>query len=61
MTSLFTGTLRRANGMNEALSIGIIGGADGPTAVFVTGGLPWGAIIAVLGILGACIWFYRRK
>ena len=27
-------------------SIGIIGGADGPTAVFVSGGLSWGWLAA---------------
>lgn len=47
--------------MNQANSIGIIGGADGPTAVFVTGRFPWE--IAVLGLLciGAAIWLYMRK
>mgnify|MGYP000332489869 CR=1 FL=1 len=31
-------------------SIGIIGGADGPTAVFVSGGLSWGWIFALIGV-----------
>ena len=30
-------------------SIGIIGGADGPTAIFVTAGFPWGLVLAILG------------
>ncbi len=35
-------------------SIGIIGGADGPTAVFVSGD-PTGAILAVAGIAAAVV------
>ena len=31
---------------NNSASIGIIGGADGPTAIFVTGS--WGGLIAIL-------------
>ena len=43
--------------MKEAMSIGIIGGADGPTAVFVTtknmySGLPAEAIYVMLLIMG---------
>lgn len=38
---------------DSAASVGIIGGADGPTAVFVTGSVPsWGTIIL---IAAACI------
>lgn len=33
----------------EAASIGIIGGADGPTAIFVAGGS------AMTGVLGLCL------
>lgn len=29
-------------------SIGIIGGADGPTAIFITAGFPWGLVLTVL-------------
>ena len=36
-------------------SIGIIGGADGPTAIFVTAGFPWGLIFAVLGCIALAI------
>lgn len=42
----------------EAASIGIIGGADGPTAIFVSGGSSWlvpalclAALLAILVIL----------
>ena len=35
-----------------SVNIGIIGGADGPTAVFVAGDLPWPAIaVAVFGVI----------
>ena len=51
----------------EAGSVGIIGGADGPTAVFVTGsagpGIHWSWIIAaamlILGIIGSVV--FRKK
>ena len=36
-------------------SIGIIVGADGPTAIFVTAGFPWGLIFAVLGCIALAI------
>ena len=46
----------------KALSIGIIGGADGPTAIFVTG--PDWKIVAAL-ILAACVggflWLRKRR
>ena len=47
--------------MKEAYSIGIIGGADGPTAVFVTGRFPWEIVLIVLLAVCAGIWFIRRK
>ena len=47
--------------MKEAVSIGIIGGADGPTAVFITGRFPWELILLVILTISACIYFARRK
>ena len=49
-------------------SIGIIGGADGPTAVFVSGD-PIGSVLAVVGIaaaiallaVGIILWIKHRK
>jgi hypothetical protein len=51
---------------NESSSIGIIGGADGPTAIFVTSkpSNPLGisAIFFLIAILGvACLFFIRRS
>lgn len=43
------------------MSIGIIGGADGPTAVFVTGRFPWEMILLAAAALCVCIWLIRRK
>lgn len=48
--------------INNQASIGIIGGADGPTAVFVTtspsaGNLIW-ALVALMGLLG--FWYLGR-
>ncbi|MBQ8917613.1 MAG: sodium ion-translocating decarboxylase subunit beta, partial [Oscillospiraceae bacterium] len=48
-------------GMKEAASIGIIGGADGPTAVFVTGNPAWliaAAVVAVVVLLGGAVDLY---
>lgn len=47
--------------MNEAMSIGIIGGADGPTAVFVTGRFPWEIVLLAVICIAAAIWFFKRK
>ena len=50
---------------NPAASIGIIGGADGPTAIFVTGavasghGLDWDVIL-VIAVFAVCILGYLR-
>jgi len=49
---------------NEAVSVGIIGGADGPTAVLVSS-LAWTAFIApiaacIIGILGL-VWLKRER
>lgn len=49
---------------SEAASVGIIGGADGPTAVFVTsspnaGWLP--AVLLICGLCGLVILRYRSK
>lgn len=38
--------------MKESTSIGIIGGADGPTAIFVSGD-PAGFILTAVGIVAA--------
>ena len=45
----------------SAYSIGIIGGADGPTAIFVTGGFPWELLLLGLVCIGAFILFKKRK
>lgn len=47
-------------------SIGIIGGADGPTAIFTTGNLPisliiGGGILALGLIVGAGLLFFKRS
>ena len=50
---------------NKAASIGIIGGADGPTAIFVTSGASWLNICSILGVIVAAILvvvlIYRNK
>ena len=47
--------------MIEAQSIGIIGGADGPTAIFITGRFPWEIVLLVGICIAAIIWFKKRK
>ena len=58
-------TLQWSFSPNESASIGIIGGADGPTAIFVTGavasghGLDWDVIL-VIAVFIVCIVGYLR-
>ena len=40
---------------NKAASIGIIGGADGPTAIFLTSNVNWVNICSLLGVIAAVI------
>ena len=47
--------------MNKAYSIGVIGGADGPTAIFVTGRFPWELLLLAAFCVGAVIWYFKRK
>ena len=47
---------------NEAASIGIIGGADGPTAIFVTSGTNWVSILGVIAVaIFVAVLIYRNK
>ena len=43
------------------MSIGIIGGADGPTAIFVTGRFPWELVILAAVAVSVGIWLIKRK
>ena len=62
---LFVSLLSLVGCGNESASIGIIGGADGPTAVFVTSGTNWGNIYGLLGVIVVTILvvfvIYRNK
>ena len=52
---------------SKSASIGIIGGADGPTAIFVTSGLNrqsicgWIGAIAVAALVAVIIWRRKKK
>ena len=51
---------------NEDASIGIIGGADGPTAIFVTSNIHWPSVYGLIGviivtILVALIIYLKKK
>lgn len=60
LTALFVGCAK-----NDAASVGIIGGADGPTAVFVTTYLNWFdiacIIVGVIAIIAAIIYFVKKR
>lgn len=47
------------------MSVGIIGGADGPTAIFITGSTNWALIIGGLmvgmALIGVYVWRKRRR
>lgn len=49
----------------ESTSIGIIGGADGPTAIFITSKINWLAVFGFVGIIIAAVLvvliIYRNK
>lgn len=51
-----------------AMAISIIGGADGPTSVFLAGKVGagtktvmWIAVVALIALLGVCIWLFSNK
>ena len=51
---------------NEAASIGIIGGADGPTAIFLTSKINWLSVCGLIGViivaaLVALIYLNKKK
>lgn len=42
-------------------SIGVIGGADGPTAIFVTGGFPWEFLLIGAAVIGLILFLLLRR
>lgn len=58
-------TLQWSFSSNEAASIGIIGGADGPTAIFVTGGvsagLDWDVVLIMVIMVVSILAFLRLR
>ena len=42
-------------------SIGIIGGADGPTAIFITGRFPWEILLIGASVIGLTIFLILRR
>ena len=50
---------------NEAASVGIIGGADGPTTIFITSNPNWLNIYGLIGLIALTIMvvflIYRKK
>lgn len=56
-----TGTPLQVIKMPEAQSIGIIGGADGPTAIFITGRFPWEIVLLIVVCIIALVLFFKHK
>lgn len=60
-------TLQWSFSPNESASIGIIGGADGPTSIFVTGvttaghGIDWDVALILLILIGSILAFLRLR
>lgn len=58
-------TLQCSFSPNEAASVGIIGGADGPTAIFVTGGvsagLDWDVVLIMAVLVVSTLAFLRLR
>ena len=50
---------------SESASVGIIGGADGPTAIFVTSNINWLYVCGFISIIVVAIWvaliIYRNR
>ena len=49
--------------MQMNASVGIIGGADGPTSIFVAGkmGVPWGIYVATIIVLVVTVAYFAKK
>lgn len=47
--------------MTDVYGIGIIGSADGPTAIFINGRFPWEIFLIAAIALGVGIWYIRRS
>ena len=43
------------NRISQAASIGIIGGADGPTAIFVTSSINWQRVFGLIGAVAVAV------
>ena len=47
--------------VTQANTVGVIGGADGPTAIFITTKWePW-LLLPLAAVAAACVYFYRKK
>ena len=45
----------------QANTVGVIGGADGPIAIFITTKWePW-LLLPLVAVAAACVYFYRKK
>ena len=62
---IFVFVLCLAGCSKEAASIGIIGGADGPTAIFITSNINWLQVCGWIGVMVVAVvvalMIYRNK
>ncbi len=45
----------------DAASIGIIGGSDGPTSIYIKSNINRGSILGIVAIVGAIFWLMKKK
>lgn len=63
MSSIFPLILKMQFDMSMSTAVGVIGGADGPTSIFIAGklGTPWGLYIANAVVIVVTIVYFVKK
>lgn len=63
MSSIFSLILKIQLDMSMSTAVGVIGGADGPTSIFIAGklGTPWGLYIATVVVIIITIVYFVKK
>lgn len=47
--------------VTQANTVGVIGGADGPTAIFITTKWELWLLLPLAAVAAVCVYFYRKK
>ena len=63
MSSFFPLMLKMQLEMSMSTAVGVIGGADGPTSIFIAGklGIPWGLYVATAVVIVVTIVYFVKK